>query len=170
MLPWGRHIPKLRLADLPSSLTRNHSFALVCSTCLPVSVLGTDSIIRLEAFLGRYLGGIVPFTETFPVNSELPYGLLGISPKNSFRQEHESNNVLPLLTFVTPSHILWKGRNINRLSIPVIPSDPGLGPPNPWLIDIAKETLGFRRSGLSPDLWLLMPTFSLPAAPPHLTV
>ena len=60
--------------------------------------------------------------------------------------------------------------NINHLSIPVTLSGPGLGPPNPWLIDIAKETLGFRREGLSPSLRLLMPTFSLPAAPPYLTV
>jgi len=40
-----------------------------------------------------------------------------------------------------------------------------LGPPNPWLIVIAKETLGFRWSEFSSDLWLLMPTFS-PLHPP----
>ena len=40
-----------------------------------------------------------------------------------------------------------------------------LGPPNPWLIVIAKETLGFRCLGLSPRLRLLMPTFSLLFAP-----
>ena len=51
----------------------------------------------------------------------------------------------------------------------MILSDPVLGPPNPWLIAIAKETLGFRRRGLSPLLRLLMPTFSLPIAPLHLT-
>jgi hypothetical protein len=37
----------------------------------------------------------------------------------------------------------------------------GLGPTNPWLIIIAKETLVFRRAGLSPALRLLVPTFSL---------
>src|SRR3989344_8251585 len=43
-----------------------------------------------------------------------------------------------------------------------------LGPTNPWLIIIAKETLVFRRPGFSPKLRLLVPTFSLPNAPPCL--
>ncbi len=33
------------------------------------------------------------------------------------------------------------------------------------MIDIAKETLFFRRAGISPALWLLVPTFLLPHAP-----
>jgi hypothetical protein len=41
----------------------------------------------------------------------------------------------------------------------------GLGPTNPWLINIAKETLVFRRPGLSPGLRLLVPTFLLLRAP-----
>ena len=45
-----------------------------------------------------------------------------------------------------------------------------LGPPNPWMIVIAKETLGFRWARLSLALRLLMPTFSLLIAPPNLTV
>ena len=44
-----------------------------------------------------------------------------------------------------------------------------LGPTNPSLIVIAKETLVFRREGFSPSLRLLVPTFSLPSAPPWLT-
>src|SRR3990167_4252548 len=40
-----------------------------------------------------------------------------------------------------------------------------LGPTNPWLIDITKETLIFRRPGISPGLRLLVPTFLLPYAP-----
>ena len=43
-----------------------------------------------------------------------------------------------------------------------------LGPTNPWLITIAKETLIFRRAGISPALRLLVPAFSLPNAPPWL--
>jgi hypothetical protein len=46
----------------------------------------------------------------------------------------------------------------------------GLGPTNPWLITIAKESLFFRRAGISPALWLLVPTFSLLRAPPNVTV
>ena len=45
----------------------------------------------------------------------------------------------------------------------------GLGPPHPWLIASATETLDFRGSNFSLGLWLLMPTFSLPAAPAALT-
>ena len=45
-----------------------------------------------------------------------------------------------------------------------------LGPTNPSLITIAKETLVFRREGISPSLRLLVPTFSLPDASPSLTL
>ncbi len=41
-----------------------------------------------------------------------------------------------------------------------------LGPTNPSLIIIAKETLVFRREGFSPSLRLLVPTYALPSAPP----
>ena len=44
-----------------------------------------------------------------------------------------------------------------------------LGPTNPWMITIAKETLVFRREGISPSLRLLVPTFLLPHAPVWLT-
>ena len=44
-----------------------------------------------------------------------------------------------------------------------------LGPTHPWLIVIAKETLVFRRAGISPALWLLVPTFLLLDAPECLT-
>lgn len=54
----------------------------------------------------------------------------------------------------------------------VCPSTPtfviALGPTNPWLITSAKETLGLRRTRISRVLWLLVPTFSLPNAPPAL--
>ncbi len=44
-----------------------------------------------------------------------------------------------------------------------------LGPTNPWLINIAKETLVFQRAGISPALRLLVPTFLLPHAPAWVT-
>ena len=46
----------------------------------------------------------------------------------------------------------------------------GLGPTNPEMITMAQETLLFRRTGFSPVLWLLIPTFSLHTAPPNLAV
>ena len=55
----------------------------------------------------------------------------------------------------------------------VCPSSPAfaipLGPTNPSLIFIAKETLIFRRMGISPILWLLVPTFLLRNAPVWVT-
>jgi hypothetical protein len=55
----------------------------------------------------------------------------------------------------------------------VCPSDAvltiSLGPTNPWLIFIAKETLIFRRKRISRFLWLLVPTFFLRNAPIWLT-
>ncbi len=49
-------------------------------------------------------------------------------------------------------------------------TESNLGPPNPWLIVIAKETLGFRRPDISSGLRLLMPTFSLLWSPPNLAI
>ena len=46
----------------------------------------------------------------------------------------------------------------------------GLGPTNPGTIIVAQETLLFRWAGFSPALWLLIPTFSLPTAPPNLAI
>ena len=44
-----------------------------------------------------------------------------------------------------------------------------LGPTNPALIDIEQETSVFRREGISPSLWLLVPTFLLRNAPAWVT-
>ena len=53
------------------------------------------------------------------------------------------------------------------------PSSPAfailLGPTNPSMISIAKETLFFRRAGISPALRLLVPTFSLLHTPVWVT-
>lgn len=60
-------------------------------------------------------------------------------------------------------------RNINLMSI-AYAKRLGLGPTNPGMITIAQETLLFRPTGFSPVLWLLVPAFSLPNAPPDLTI
>ena len=59
--------------------------------------------------------------------------------------------------------------NINPLSI-AYATRLGLGPTNPGTITVAQETLLFRWAGFSPALWLLIPAFSLVAAPPNLAV
>ena len=59
--------------------------------------------------------------------------------------------------------------NINPLSI-AYATRLGLGPTNPGTIIVAQETLLLRWQGFSPCLKLLIPAFSLPRAPPDLTV
>jgi len=41
---------------------------------------------------------------------------------------------------------------------------------NPEMITMAQETLLLRPRGFSPLLWLLIPAFSLPTAPPNLPI
>ena len=76
----------------------------------------------------------------------------------------KSNNALHLQRCVAPSKI-DSGAGILTGCPSESPLGLSLGPTNPWLINIAKETLGLRCAGLSPALWLLIPTFSLPNAP-----
>jgi len=59
--------------------------------------------------------------------------------------------------------------NINPLSI-AYATRLGLGPTNPGTIIVAQETLLLRWQGFSPCLKLLIPAFSLPRAPPDLTI
>ena len=51
----GRPYPEVTAAVLPSSLARNHSFTLVYSTCLPVSVYGTGCLNHLRDFSWKAL-------------------------------------------------------------------------------------------------------------------
>ena len=60
-------------------------------------------------------------------------------------------------------------RNINLMSI-AYAMRLGLGPTNPEMITMAQETLLLRPTGFSPVLWLLIPAFSLPNAPPYFPV
>ena len=80
----------------------------------------------------------------------------------------QSVNANPIrrITLFPPSlRHLYAGHGI----LTMCPSPPdfsiGLGPTNPWLITIAKETLCFRRAGISPALRLLVPAFLLLYAP-----
>ena len=76
----------------------------------------------------------------------------------------------PLLLICRAQHAKYnRYGNINPLSI-AYATRLGLGPTNPEMITMAQETLLFRRTGFSPVLWLLIPTFSLPHAPPNLTI
>ena len=82
--------------------------------------------------------------------------------------ELKSNNELYILHPVPPSQ-----KQMRHGILTMCPSDAALaislGLTNPWLIDIAKETLIFRRVGFSPTLRLLVPTFLLLNAPAWVT-
>ena len=74
-----------------------------------------------------------------------------------------------LLPYRAQYTIYSQFRNINLMSI-AYATCLGLGLTNPGTITVAQETLLFRWAGFSPALWLLIPAFSLPNAPPNLTV
>ena len=105
------------------------------------------------------------------------YGLHILNPTGFSRKTYQllsltevrvKANPITLVILKSPSPFrkICRGRNINLLSIEECHSASPLGPPNPWLIYIAKETLGFRWSDISSDLRLLVPTFSLLYPPP----
>ena len=92
----------------------------------------------------------------------------GFSKDHPLRNERKSNNALNILHSVPPSQ-LKRSHGIFTVCPSVTVFTITLGPTNPWLIIIAKETLVFRRAGISPALRLLVPTFLLPDAPPWVT-
>ena len=132
--------------NLPSSLTRAHSFTLAKSACPPESVCGTD-VLRLPTTL--FLT-----TQAHPgwIRPEPP------PPDLARRAPHQA-------TVASPSPLLdchaadvgfiasGRGRNINRHSIGSPASRwYALGPPNPPRMDRAAEPLGFRCAGFAPAI------------------
>jgi hypothetical protein len=89
--------------------------------------------------------------------------------KHAHLKSTDANPIRRVNLYSASLHHLRAGQGILTLC----PSPPafaiGLGPTNPWMITIAKETLCFRRAGISPALRLLVPAFSLPYAPPWVT-
>ena len=86
----------------------------------------------------------------------------------SYDKRRQSNKALSFISSVAPSDERG-GHGILTMCPSASAFAMTLGPTNPWLSIIAKETLVFRRPGLSPGLWLLVPTFLLLDAPfqPH---
>jgi len=75
------------------------------------------------------------------------------------------NPIRPVSLFPPSLHHLHAGQGILTLCPSGAALAIPLGPTNPSLITIAKETLCFRRAGISPALRLLVPAFLLPNAP-----
>ena len=103
---------------MSSSLGRTHPFALVFSTCLPVSVCGTVSTYPiLEVFLGRRFDRICRKTGIFRKCETCIKAVSRICQRNT----SSASNAKPLRRSIlfSPSlhRILRKGWNINRVSI-----------------------------------------------------
>ncbi len=132
-----------------------------------MSVCGTVvNMMCLEVFLGR-LFAMVLFGRSLK-SPILPLPLLKADVRICLDIATYKTDVNPIRRhyLYPPSlHRSCRGHGI----LTVCPSGAAfaipLGPTNPWLINIAKETLCFRRAGISPALRLLVPAFSLPNAP-----
>ena len=163
----GRSYRELTIVVLPSSLTRIHPFTWGYSPRPPVLVFGT---VAFNLALGNFLGSVlIEVVWRIKLLADLGFMRRGFACAASSTHQCKSNNTLQLQPCVLPLKIK-SGDGI----LTVCPSEShlclSLGPTNPWMINIAKETLGLRCAGLSPALWLLIPTFSLPNAPRNLTI
>jgi len=137
-----------------------------------VSVCGTDYItLCLENFLGSALC-CINLGRTLNFFAPLEF-LIKERFRDLPRNHPYGTNQNPIIgaTYCTPSthRMLYKSWNINHCSPSRAAFAIRLGPTNPSLTIIEKETLVFRRAGFSPALWLLVPTFLLPNAPPWVT-
>ena len=99
----ARHIANLRLAFLPSSLTKVLPFTLGYSPNPPVSVFGTDTILlALEAFPGTLLHFVPPREREVPnISWAISHGFSCKTPSKHLRQ---SNRTQSVLEYVTPSN------------------------------------------------------------------
>jgi hypothetical protein len=140
--------------NLPSSLTRVLSIALVSSTYLPVSVCGT----------GTSTSSLRGFSWQFGVDDSAPPSgrlvpclppILGIShqdPRLPRDTDHVQSARSHLPSCVPPS--LYAGGNgLSTVCPSPTPFGLGLGPPNPERMNLPQEPLGFRRPGFSPELY-----------------
>ena len=159
--------------NLPSSLTWVLSSALGFSPRPPVSVCGTVTAKPLlEAFFSSVGSSPSPYLLRGPISSRLSRNrglpcdlslppsswVLALPPTGNTLLRHLIDNVVPpwcgiLTSFPSPTSL-----------------ELGLGPTNPGRINLAQETLVLRRTGFSPVLSLLVPTFSFLPRPPLLTV
>ena len=120
-------------------------------------------VLALEVFLGS----VLPVLPCSKAQLQTSLGLMspGFTKETPSRLQHQSNKMPRVQPSVPPSE-----RTFCAGILTCYPSPPpfgiGLGPTNPSLIIIAKETLVFRRTGVSPVLRLLVPAFSLLCAPP----
>jgi hypothetical protein len=137
-----------------------------------VSVLSTvERIVKFRSFswkaLHSHSHGPQPVRYCDTRRSPLKAGSrIFLEPSSRY---HRHQSIRCACLFPPSLHHQYAGHGI----LTVCPSGPAvaipLGPTNPSLITIAKETLLFRRVGISPTLRLLVPAFSLRNAPVWVT-
>ena len=129
---------------LPSSLTRVRSFALVCSTCLPVSVCGTGkNTSSLRGFSRPYglnhSAANAAHHNPSPQHPDFPRRL------NGYRLGTGHLHPPADLPFGVPPSLRALGTGILTCCPSPTTLVLGLGPTNPTWIDLPSETSGFRR-------------------------
>jgi hypothetical protein len=160
----GRPFSRSYGASLPSSLTRGLPSTLVCSTCRPVSVCGTDTASLARGF-SRQQGSIHLAWLPTPDHHASGSGPGDLPP----RPPYTLGRGLPLAG-PTPlrhpfTHIAMQWyRNVDRLSI-AYGSRPRLRPDSPAADQHRCGTLRHSVGRILTALALLIPAFSLVAAP-----
>ena len=123
--------------------------------------------LNLEDFLGRLFNCIgkvktLPYSNAWnPLLKADSRICLAAIPLRKRRQTIKARN---FISSVPPSHKYARAGILTGFPSAAVFTI-ALGSPNPWMIAIATETLDFRGLGFSPNLGLLIPTFSLPNAP-----
>ena len=136
--------------NLPSSLTRDHSSALVSSTCLPVSVCGTVTFgLPSQHFSPAQVPRHWPFLRTA---SRLP---LGLRLRDFVLRLPTGFDDARLVAATPPQSLALvkrpsRGTGLSTCCPSPTPFGFGLGPTNPPRITRAAEPSGFRRWGFAP--------------------
>jgi hypothetical protein len=128
-------------------------------------------VLHAGLFLEAWDQSVTPHPKTWRL---APLGLM--SPVIILRDTLQSRTIQSILwlTYPSPSplaslHERWC-RNINLLPITYALRPRLRAPTNPGRINLPQETLGFRRTGFSPVLSLLMSAYSPGGPPASLTV
>ncbi len=151
---------------MPSSLTMLLPPALGFSPHPPVSVYGTGIPHTIAAFLGGWNHTLRYFCSLRITSSDcrtaFPLRLLPRLPRSSHSRA--------VLSFRVPTVLVWYGAGIYTCSPSATPLSLALGPDSPRADQLYPGILGYSAWRIPTSISLLIPAFSLPAAPRPLTV
>ena len=160
-------IPKVRpiFCRVPwSTLTRSSYSTRAAHLCR--FAVRSKRLLSLEVFLGRLFTDFPTARTPQVLHSRDSCIKADTRICQSILSERTADNPISPVNLFPPSlHHQTPGQGILTLCPSGAALAIPLGPTNPWLITIAKETLCFRRAGISPALRLLVPAFLLLNAP-----